>query len=111
MSGFLESFFDENVSETFNLWSKDIEGSMDFSKEKVVHKGELYKYSRARKKWSQRYFVVTEKHLLYYKVGWSLIRVQLKTESGGSSISTWCAMSTTRTATSWLQSTSTASGS
>jgi hypothetical protein len=68
MSGFLESFFDDNVSDGFNLWAKDEAGTMDFSKEKVIHRGELFKYSRARNKWKQRHFVVTEKHLLYYKV-------------------------------------------
>lgn len=68
MSGFLESFFDDNVSENFNLWSKDADNQLDFSNEKVIHRGELFKFSRARNKWKQRHFVVTDKHLLYYKV-------------------------------------------
>lgn len=68
MSGFLESFFDDNVSDNFNLWIKDESGTFDFSKEKVIHRGELFKFSRASSKWKQRHFVVTEKHLLYYKV-------------------------------------------
>ena len=67
MAGFLESFFDDSVSENFNLWSKE-EDHIDISGERVIHKGGLYKFSKAKNKWKQRHFVVTEKHLLYYKV-------------------------------------------
>lgn len=67
MTSFLESFFDDGQPTDFNLWSKECE-DVDMSKEKVVHKGPLCKYSKAKDKWKQRHFVLTTNYLLYYKV-------------------------------------------
>ncbi len=67
MAGFLESFFDDNPSETFNLWSKDSD-QIDASHDRTIFSGGLFKFSKAKGKWKQRHFVLTDKHLLYFKV-------------------------------------------
>ncbi len=67
MSSFLESFFDDAQPGNYNLWSKDTD-TVDVSSEKVIYRGSLCKYSKAKNKWKQRHFVLTDKHLLYYKV-------------------------------------------
>jgi hypothetical protein len=68
MASFLESFFDDAQPGNYNLWSKNVE-DLDVSGETVIHKGSLCKYSKAKNKWKQRHFVLTDTHLLYYKVG------------------------------------------
>lgn len=67
MTSFLESFFDDAQPGEYNLWSKNAQ-EVNTSKERVYYKGSLFKYSKAKDKWKQRHFVLTEKHLLYYKV-------------------------------------------
>lgn len=63
----LESFFDDDLSGNYNLWSKDCE-EVDLKKETVIFKGYQYKFSKAKNKWKQRYFILTKRFLLYYKV-------------------------------------------
>lgn len=67
MTSFLDSFFDDTLPGNYNLWSKESD-SVDVSKEKVIHVGKLYKFSKAKNKWKQRHFVLTDKYMLYYKV-------------------------------------------
>lgn len=66
MAAFTESFFDDPNTEGFNLWSKVPEDYQP-ADEPVLHKGGLFKFSKAKNSWKQRHFVLTEKHLLYYK--------------------------------------------
>lgn len=64
---FLESFFDDAQPTDYYLWSKEGE-EVDITGEVEIFKGLLFKFSKAKNKWKQRYFVLTDKHLLYYKV-------------------------------------------
>ena len=64
-SGFLESFFDDNQS-GFKLWSKKTD-ELKLDKEIKIYQGNLHKLSRKSNKWKERFFVLTNKHLIYYR--------------------------------------------
>ena len=56
MAAFTESFFDDPNTEGFNLWSKVPEDYQP-ADEPVLHKGGLFKFSKAKNSWKQRHFV------------------------------------------------------
>lgn len=66
MSSFLESFFDDGKS-NFKLWSKNFD-TLDYENEIRVFAGPMHKLSRKTGNWKERFFVLTNKHLIYYKV-------------------------------------------
>lgn len=68
MANILESFFDENVLD-YKLWTKD-PTNINPDSEKVLLAETLFKFSKKSNKWKARHFVLTHKHLIYYKVGW-----------------------------------------
>lgn len=61
----LESFFDSDLP-NFKLWSKGSE-NIDISQEKRLYAGRMHKSSKQNGKWKERFFVLTDKHLVYYK--------------------------------------------
>jgi len=65
MSNFLESFFDDNQS-SFKLWSKKTD-EIKLDKEIKIFQSPLHKLSRKNTKWKERFFVLTNKHLIYYR--------------------------------------------
>lgn len=65
MSDYLESFFDDD-EHGFRLWSKP-SSSFSAKSEKEVFAAYFFKYSKRENKWKERYFVLTDKHLIYYK--------------------------------------------
>lgn len=66
MCSFLESFFDDGKT-NFKLWSKDFD-TLNYDEELRVFAGPMHKLSRKTGKWKERFFVLTNKHLVYYKV-------------------------------------------
>lgn len=65
MAEYLESFFDDDQPH-FKLWSK---ASTEFNldKEERVFSAYFYKHSKRENQWKERFFVLTNKHLVYYK--------------------------------------------
>ena len=64
MAGFLGSFFDEEVTD-YKLWLKT--DKIDYTKENCQLSESLFKFSQKTKKWKSRHFVLSPKHLFYFK--------------------------------------------
>lgn len=62
---FLESFFDDGDT-SYRLWSKNFD-RLDLVKEERIFAGPMHKLSRKNGKWKERFFVLTNRHLVYYK--------------------------------------------
>lgn len=65
MNQFIESFFDNNVTD-FKLWSKNVQNHQ-IDESKVIYKGEMLKINRKNKKIKNRFFVLTDENLYYLK--------------------------------------------
>lgn len=66
MTEVLESFFDESISESFSLWAQDC-SSINIEPHKIIHRGGLYKFSKAKSKWKLRNFALTSDSISYFK--------------------------------------------
>jgi len=65
MTQFIESFFDEQKS-GFKLWKK-MDKKIVIQKEDIIHEGKLFKMDRNSNDVKERYLVLTEKNLYYFK--------------------------------------------